>query len=444
MARLSPLLLLTRCSVAWGSLSTFLTTIKDPSSIDYVALCASMGKTWQGYSSSWSGGVTSVDVTCSGEHVSLICKDSSCTSPQAGGSPEMPAGTLRGCDRNAHGYCYGYTGEAKEEWCWLADEHGEKAIDGKPSACSSWNGFAAAAWCYKPAEPLDGQSTDGQGSHDSGGEGSADGAGGQWQCPAQWHTGATPRDAEAKTWTMAHNVYRCMHDVPFAKWSNPVADDIKTYLEPLTSMIHSSSYDVAPPAGPAGENLFWGSGTWSPGDATSGWYSEYKLCNTFPGCNSGGFTMGTGHFTAMVWKGAQELGCTSNSHGLKGCRYKGGDSKTCATPNMGGCFNGQVPEAKKSFQTCGRLVKQCFGSAALPSGLKAAGSRLFSARDDVAPQPRFARATWLTMAAAAGLASAAAGLVAVRRVRKRSQSIPAEVEGGSLFDAIAADERNVE
>ena len=52
--------------------------------------------------------------------------------------------------------------------------------------------------------------------------------------------------------------------------------------------------------------------------ATQMWYDEV----TNPGYNfaTGGFSMGTGHFTQVVWKGSSELGC-----GISGvyvvCRY---------------------------------------------------------------------------------------------------------------------------
>jgi hypothetical protein len=39
-------------------------------------------------------------------------------------------------------------------------------------------------------------------------------------------------------------------------------------------------------------------------EATDSWYDEIKLYNF----NRPGFSMGTGHFTQVVWKGSQKLG----------------------------------------------------------------------------------------------------------------------------------------
>merc|ERR1719262_332361 len=101
--------------------------------------------------------------------------------------------------------------------------------------------------------------------------------GGNWKC-GTWHKGGSPTDPEAKAWTAAHNIFRCMHDVEFVQWSNPVADDAQAYCKPLTSMAHSDSYGVKPPAGPAGENLYW---AWSssgdvapPEDVVKSWSSS--------------------------------------------------------------------------------------------------------------------------------------------------------------------------
>merc|ERR1719356_1496213 len=98
-------------------------------------------------------------------------------------------------------------------------------------------------------------------------------------------------------------------------------------------MKHSDHYELSAPLGPAGENLFQGSGGWTVGAATQSWYSEVSDCRRFPGCEQGKRGAKVGHFTAMNWAGAKEIGCASNSRGIKGCRYKGNDHKDCTTPN---------------------------------------------------------------------------------------------------------------
>jgi hypothetical protein len=96
---------------------------------------------------------------------------------------------------------------------------------------------------------------------------------------------------------------------------------------------HSQSYDIPPPAGPAGENLAMGHDTATA--ATDSWYSEVKDWAFDVGQPTGGGE--TGHFTAMVWKGAKKLGCGEfSSTKLWVCRYKAGDTASGDTPNMQG------------------------------------------------------------------------------------------------------------
>ena len=53
--------------------------------------------------------------------------------------------------------------------------------------------------------------------------------------------------------------------------------------------------------------------------AIDGWYSEGEKYNY----NAPGFTMETGHFTAMVWKSTTKIGC-----GIKKCKGGGKQSTT--------------------------------------------------------------------------------------------------------------------
>jgi len=155
-----------------------------------------------------------------------------------------------------------------------------------------------------------------------------------------------------------HNIYRCMHDSAPVVWSEPVHQDAKTSFASMKHMKHSESFTLAPPAGPAGENLYQSSFKPSAGDAAASWYTEYDDCGTFPGCKAGA-TGVTGHFTTMVWNGAQEIGCTTNKHNLVACRYKGSDSPTCRTPNMGGAHPTNVFARVRALDECVALVDQC-------------------------------------------------------------------------------------
>merc|ERR1711990_885687 len=99
-------------------------------------------------------------------------------------------------------------------------------------------------------------------------------------------------------------------------------------------MEHSQSYSLKAPAGPAGENLAMGYSSLER--ATAGWYNEVKDCGNFPGCKKGKKGV-VGHFTALIWKGATELGCGINhAKKLYVCHYKAGDKLSGATSNVGG------------------------------------------------------------------------------------------------------------
>eukprot|EP00933_Yihiella_yeosuensis_P065583 TRINITY_DN694_c0_g1_i11.p1 TRINITY_DN694_c0_g1~~TRINITY_DN694_c0_g1_i11.p1 ORF type:complete len:391 (+),score=60.91 TRINITY_DN694_c0_g1_i11:63-1175(+) len=330
------------------------------------------------------------------------------------------AGTAKG------GWCYAYYADT---WCYTVTKAKGTTYAKEGSggySCKSYNNYKAENYCYNPPKPATGGETLGAGSHAShaAGASSAAESTGTWKCSSKWYKGQRPSNFQAaKDWTHATNVYRCMHDVQFAHWSVPVANDIKTYLAPLTSMQHSNCYDVKAPAGPAGENLFWGSGSWSEGDAVASWYSEVKDPGcSLPGCG-GGFSHGTGHFTAIAWAGVKEIGCTSNAHGLKACRYKGSDTLDCSTPNMGGCYQKNVPAVKKSFAACSTVVNKCFGASSVPSGVKPA--RLYSVSEGVSqPRPGFnfehIASGWIA-AVAVGVAGAMMVVAGVVMRRRNSQ-----------------------
>jgi len=164
-------------------------------------------------------------------------------------------------------------------------------------------------------------------------------------------------------WT---NSYRCMHGVAPVAWSDDVAANAAKYIGPMTSMEHSDSYNLRPPAGPAGENLYWASAVdkssnfGTAAGAVQAWYSEVNYCRGGPtrftdGCERG--TKSTGHFTAMIWKGVKSIGCAF-SNSVKPiviiCRYKAGDKLNLDTPNMKstGNYKLQVLPASKTLQQC--------------------------------------------------------------------------------------------
>jgi len=315
------------------------------------------------------------------------------------------------------GYCYAYFGNGKDDWCWTINSDGSYATQN----CQSWDGYDSSKWCFGHGKESGDEGNTGE-AETTGTTASDDGYdnGGNWKC-GTWHKGGTPTDPEAKAWTAAHNIFRCMHDVEFVQWSNPVADDAQTYCKPLTSMAHSDSYGVKPPAGPAGENLYW---AWSssgdvapPEDAVKSWYSEIKDpgCSSFPGCG-GGFSHGTGHFTAMTWAGVKEIGCYSQpkgSHGLKICRYKGGDTMSCSTPNMGGCYKENLPAPVKSFSACKAKVDKCI-KGGVPDTFKYFSKLELNSQGS---EPVVPTMSLYVQAAGVGMAVALIGFVAFKKKR---------------------------
>jgi len=152
---------------------------------------------------------------------------------------------------------------------------------------------------------------------------------------------ASPLGAEAAQWLAVHNRFRCMHGVSDVTWNDAVAASAQAWANHLTHLEHAASFQIKPPAGPAAENLAIGQGSLE--QATTDWYNEVKDCESLPGCEKGVGGRPVGHFTPIVWKGAKEIGCGINRDlSIYVCRYKGGDTLTCDTPNVQGCYSSNV------------------------------------------------------------------------------------------------------
>lgn len=118
-------------------------------------------------------------------------------------------------------------------------------------------------------------------------------------------SGMAASDAEKAVFLGLHNQYRCMHGTADVVWSDAVAADAESYIAGMTGletracwmrwrpacsparrgteacacacvvpeMEHSDSYNIAPPAGPAGENLY-SSATATAAASTNGWCAQ--------------------------------------------------------------------------------------------------------------------------------------------------------------------------
>ncbi|XP_028558448.1 Golgi-associated plant pathogenesis-related protein 1 [Podarcis muralis] len=101
----------------------------------------------------------------------------------------------------------------------------------------------------------------------------------------------------------AHNDYRKKHGVPSLKLCKKLNREAQQYSEALAStriLKHSPESS----SGKCGENLAWASYDQSGSEVADRWYNEIKSYNF----QSPGFSSGTGHFTAMVWKNTKKMG----------------------------------------------------------------------------------------------------------------------------------------
>ncbi len=109
---------------------------------------------------------------------------------------------------------------------------------------------------------------------------------------------------EQKEILLLHNQLRAQHQAPPLIWDNQLANFAENYAQKCEFQHSHSSY---------GENLAAGYPTVS--EAIHAWYAEHKSYSyAWPG-----FSMRTGHFTQLVWKSTDKLGC-----GYATCNGKNG------------------------------------------------------------------------------------------------------------------------
>jgi len=108
--------------------------------------------------------------------------------------------------------------------------------------------------------------------------------------------------SEATALVEAHNRVRAKHCAAALSWSPRLAQVAQHWANTL----RDKGCMFAHSGGTFGENLAAGtSGTLGPEEVVKMWYDEvaqYKFPN-------GGFSMKTGHFTQVVWRGTTHVGC---------------------------------------------------------------------------------------------------------------------------------------
>jgi len=127
----------------------------------------------------------------------------------------------------------------------------------------------------------------------------------------------TALPAEAQAILDAHNRLRAQHCAEPLVWSDAIARASKAWVDQLAArrcvLQHSETN--------YGENIAGGSAsTQSPEQVVNLWYRERESYDFA----RGGFSMRSGHFTQVVWRGSRRLGCASASCGdirLWVCNY---------------------------------------------------------------------------------------------------------------------------
>lgn len=105
---------------------------------------------------------------------------------------------------------------------------------------------------------------------------------------------AADLQTDKRTLLSLHNKMRRAHHSPPLEWDDTLANFAESYAAKC-KFKHSGS--------PYGENL--AAGYPSVSEAINVWYAEQKYYSY----NQPGFSYKTGHFTQLVWKGTQKLGC---------------------------------------------------------------------------------------------------------------------------------------
>ena len=135
--------------------------------------------------------------------------------------------------------------------------------------------------------------------------------------PTRPARGAQKPPSEPEAWINAHNRARARHCAAPLTWSAKLAQVAQHWANALRDKGCAFGHSN----GSYGENLAAGtSGTLDPESVVKMWYDEVAQYR-FP---DGGFSMKTGHFTQVVWRGTKQVGCGAsqcNGMDLWVCEY---------------------------------------------------------------------------------------------------------------------------
>ncbi len=128
------------------------------------------------------------------------------------------------------------------------------------------------------------------------------------QFRASAETASAPAaSSTAQRFVAAHNADRAKHCAPPLTWSSKLEAAAQKWADSLKAQGCKFGHS---PNNSYGENLAAGSsGLLDPEATVKMWYGEISKYR-FP---DGGFSMETGHFTQVVWKGTAQVGCGMSS-----------------------------------------------------------------------------------------------------------------------------------
>ncbi len=133
--------------------------------------------------------------------------------------------------------------------------------------------------------------------------------------PSQPPASAPAPASEAQRFVAAHNAARAKHCARPLTWSPKLA----AVAQQWANTLREQGCKFGHSGGTYGENLAAGTtGAMSPEAVVAMWYDEVKGYSF----QQPGFSMQTGHFTQVVWRGTTQVGC-----GLTQC--KGNDIWVC-------------------------------------------------------------------------------------------------------------------
>ena len=121
-----------------------------------------------------------------------------------------------------------------------------------------------------------------------------------------------------------HQTYRDSLKLPALSWSPALAEDALAWAQHLAK-INKGEHDRTI-RGKEGENLWWGTaGAYSYTEMVGMWANERQSFkyDSYPNCTTDRSAI-VGHYTQMVWKNTQFVGCALASNGETDflvCRY---------------------------------------------------------------------------------------------------------------------------